>query len=537
MTGGGVNLVVISILSVFFIVDKLVFFPDLGSLNRNGWIGIFYSALPWILLGMIPLWTLGSRSRFVYWAFFPVAILFECVEWFTRINFNMALTGSWLGIFMASSPAEMKWFVGQYLSFKTLLVFLAIAALVAFVCWCVSSVRRARVSRLSLVAAGFAALLFVYGTNMPYGNFYETTRSLPAVHLVPSTACNFLLQRNLGRMKAHPQLPATIQRASANTNGTVTGVFVLGESDTRSHWELYGYPRATTPVLSSLRGELTVFSDLVTTDGATSDAMRSLFLTRTVERRSDVRYSIPQALRAAGIGAALYSRQSRWDGFDSDESYSFAGCDPFRIMGECGETNAYDSVLLKYLDADLAEAAGDRVVFLHLIGSHGDCRNNYPWKDLPFGADADKAAAMASRKPTIDDYDNSIWHTDKVLGEVIRRVRALRRPAWVIYLPDHGETPSSKSWRTATDLDLWNIPFVVWTSPEFNASYPERVAALRRAKDKPLQSDQLIYGLLRFMGVEGLGVSSSEDFLSDRFLPRRPRRIQGGDVVYPGDVR
>ena len=523
-------------LFVFFLFDKLVFFDTPKAINLNGWIGLFYSMIPWVLAGMIPLWVLGRHARFVYWVLAPIAILLECVEWFARLNFHMALTGSWLGIFMASSPAEMKWFIGQYLSLMAVFCFLGIAALIAFACWCVSLAKSSKVTRASLVAAAFSVLLFVYGNRLPYGGFYETTRTFPAIHIIPSTVVNFMTQCNLGRMKIHPQLPATI-RAAASTNEAVTGVFVLGESATRGHWGLYGYPRNTTPEMAALGAELTVFTDLVTTDGATSDAMRSLFTTRTIEKRSDVRYSMPQALRACGFDAAVFSNQWRWDGFDSDESYSFAGCDPFLCMSECGETNGYDSVLLKYLDKSLATTKGSRVVFLHLMGSHGDCRDRYPWENLPFGAETNKPVVMASRKGNIDDYDNSIWYTDKILGEVVRRARALHQPAWVIYVPDHGETPSSKNWRLATDPDLWNIPFVVWTSPEFNAQYPERVAALRRAKDKPLQSDQLLYGLLRFMGVEGLGVSPSEDFLDDAFLPRRPRRVQGGTAVCPGEAR
>ena len=53
-----------------------------------------------------------------------------------------------------------------------------------------------------------------------------------------------------------------------------------------------------------------------------------------------------------------------------------------------------------------------------------------------------------------------------------------------------------------------------------------------RAKDKPLQSDQLLYGLLRFMGVEGLGNAPEEDFLSDAFKPRNPRLILSGSAAY-----
>ncbi len=531
----GANIVMFGIVFTFLFFDRFVYFTTPRGHVRES-LGVARFILPWALIGMTPLWLMGRHSRFVYWIVAPVAIVFECAEWVARLDFKMNLTGSWLGIVMDSSSDELRCFFGEYATFKVALCSLGVLVLIAFVCWCISLVRFAKVSKLSLVAAGFSLLVFVYAFNLPRARLYGKTRPLPAVHLIPSTVHNFTSLRRFAQMKASPRLPLAI-RAVASTNEAVTGVFVVGESATRTHWGLYGYPRDTTPEMSARRAELVVFSDLVTPDGRTNEALVSLFTTRTLEDQSDVRYTMPQALRVCGFDVALYANQRRWDGFESSETYAFAGCEPALCMNECGETNLYDNVLLKHLDKSLASTSGPRVVFLHLIGSHNVYRTRYPEsEDLPFGAKADDDVRDVLQK-TINEYDNSIWYTDKILGEIVRRVRALHKPAWVVYVSDHGETPSSAHWRTMTDLDLWEVPFVVWTSPEFNAQYPERVEALRRAKDKPLQTDQLLPGLLRFMGVEGLGAAPREDFLDDAFRPRRPRRIQEARIPYLGDVK
>ena len=532
----GANVAMFGIVFTFLFFDRFVYFWTPRAHIRES-LDVARFILPWALVGMLPLWLMGRHARFVYWAVAPVAIVLECVEWVARLNFKMNLTGSWLGIVMNSSQEEMKCFFGEYATFKGALCVLGALVLIAFACWCISLVRFAKVSKTSLVAAFLSSLVFVYAFNLPKENLYKKTRCLPAVHLIPSTVHNFTSFRQFAQMKASPRLPPAI-RAVRSTNEAVTGVFVVGESATRTHWGLYGYPRDTTPEMSALRGELVVFSDFVTPDGRTNEAIISLFTTRTLEDPSDVRYALPQALRVCGFDAALYSNQRRWDGFESSGTYAFAGCDPVLFRSKFDDTNSYDDGLLKHLDKSLASTSGPRVVFLHLLGSHNVYRDRYPKsEDLPFGAKTDAAAGRDKRQTTIDEYDNSIWYTDKILGEIVRRMRALHKPAWVVYVSDHGETPSAKHWRTMTDLDLWEVPFVVWTSPEFNAQYPARVEALRRAQDKPLQTDQLLPGLLRFMGVEGLGVAPSADFLEDAFQPRRPRRIQEERIPYPGDVK
>ena len=102
----------------------------------------------------------------------------------------------------------------------------------------------------------------------------------------------------------------------------------------------------------------------------------------------------------------------------------------------------------------------------------------------------------------------------------------------MIYISDHGETPSSKSWRTTTDKDLWEVPMIVWLSEEYKIARPDVWEALRAATDKPLQSDQLLAGFLHVAGIQGCGVRTPEDFLSPDFKLRYPRKIENGRRDY-----
>ena len=527
------------VLLAWVMADRLISYEKVSTISPFGWIDIIKNILPWVVVGLLPLWALGRRSFFVYAILGAVSILLEFVQWFVQSNFYMTLTGSWVGILVLSSPGEAMQFFRQYAGVIVLSCLLPTAISFAGFLFVISLARRTSVTRTTLACAVFGCAVFLYGTGFPssggdpFRGFVTAAQGQRAIYCVLDSVRNGLLMRRLSHMAKEPTLPPTLHAAD---DRDVVGVFVLGESATRNHWGLYGYPRDTTPQLSAIRDELAVFNDLAATDSSTGEAMRSLFSTRTLEKHGDVRYVMPQALAKCGFSVSLYSNQERWNSCGSDESFSFAGCNPFLVMWEQGETNRYDEVLIPYLKCALTNAIRRQVVFLHFAGSHMPVVDKYPSGIAPFEVRTNDSAT-ARHGLSVDAYDNSIWYTDHLLGEIVRKLKALNKPTWMVYISDHGETPSAKSWRTATDLDLWEVPFVVWTSESFNAAFPERVAALRRAQSKPLQSDQLLYGLLRFMGVEGLGITPQEDFLDDTFKPRRPRLIQSGQVPYPERAR
>ena len=91
-----------------------------------------------------------------------------------------------------------------------------------------------------------------------------------------------------------------------------------------------------------------------------------------------------------------------------------------------------------------------------------------------------------------DLYDNSIAFTDLLLGQAIAMVKPLHRPSFLVYLSDHGETPSSPHWRDASSPDLLAVPLIVWFSPEYRARYPETVAAVSSLADEPRELDRLL---------------------------------------------
>jgi len=525
----------ISVLSIGFVMlllmaaDKMLLVQNITSVNFNWWLGFLYELLPWVLATLVPLLLLGRLSVWGYVIAVPVYFFLECIEWFVHLNFGMVLDGDWVGIILGSSRREFLWFVEQYLTVRTFCV----VAILGLMTW--GLIRILRLARnihagaMTVCCALLSACVFVYATPVRQRGA-KVFNSLSPVNLVVDSVLNCKAYVRLSKMKKSPRIPETVHLQEGMDD--VIGVFVLGESATRNHWGLYGYGRDTTPNAVRRKSELVVFSDLVTPGWCTSETMRYLLTTRTIEDNDDFRFTLPQVLRRAGYGVSLFTNQERWGEFEGDESFVFAGCDPLTFMGERGETNRYDEVLLKYVDGAINARVARQIVFVHLIGSHFPCDVYYPHAHAPFVPENVDNYSKLDTRLMQNHYDNSISYTDSVIEGAITALEKTGRPCWMIYLSDHGETPSSKRWRAYADRDYWEVPFIVWLSEEFREKYPDKVKRLENARGKPLQSDQLMYGLLEFAGVEGLGALPEKNFMDDGFKPRKPRMILSGNDVY-----
>jgi len=455
--------------------------------------------LPFALIAIVPIGVLGRHSRWLYMPLFSLLAVLELAEWFYYVNFNQRMGGEIIGVLFGSSMTEALSFVREYshpvvlMSFACVICGLAAYRVSKRLERFVISKKGMAFSLVGVVIAGVMLL------TAPSAALPDWRARFPVFNLIIDFKMRHRVFEQLIAMKRHPRLPSALRMD--NERGAVTGVFVIGESSTRNRWGLYGYATNTTPNLCARKGEVVVFKDVQGVDCYTWLSMIYLTTTKTHERRKDCRYSLSQALTAAGCRASLHSNQYHWGLACGEDSFIFAGCNPVTYLDDSGRERHYDGELLGYMKTDLWSRSGNQVVFLHTVGSHFNPRDMYPHGMAPFA----------------DHYDNSVWYTDYILERIIRELESHGGASWMIYISDHGETPSSGHWRDPSDRDLWEIPFVIWTSKEFRDAYPERIRLLESAKSKPLRIDWLQLGLLRFMGVVGLNEDPKNDFLDDGF--------------------
>ena len=251
-------------------------------------------------------------------------------------------------------------------------------------------------------------------------------------------------------------------------NDKAVVVLVIGESARKANFQLYGYQRATNPLLSK-RKDLKVYE-------TTSCATYTTAGTKAIlePQNSDDLYELLPNY-AFRMGADVSWRTSNW------------GEPPIHIgeyltneaLGEKypGENIYYDAILLKDLRQRIESSQKNKVlIVLHTSTSHGPkYADKYPQEFevyKPVARNVEEGEKNVGW--LVNAYDNTIRYTDFLLNSLIDTLQTMED--WkraMIFISDHGESlGENKVFMHGLPMKLapkvqYEIPFLVWTSEHF----------------------------------------------------------------------
>lgn len=479
-----------------------------------------------------------GKWRILFLPFFVYVYLIELTEHWLLVKFRTYFTGDLLLMAMNSSWEEIRVFVSDSFSWSLFFVLLVVAIVGYFI---------ARVLFAGKIGTGLRTRMLIFGICwFPFVAFnclLLNPRNIPMqmmfVFVVTDTIKSLRINGEIYAACKRPN-PIGDVHLSSVASGYPVGVIMIGESMTRNNLGIYGYARNTTPEMKDIKdGELFVFTDLLGAWSNTQGALRHL-LTEFELGGGTAECALPYVCRQAGYECALLSNQNHWGAYDTIDTLLFSACEDATWIRELKTGH-------KLYDIDMVPMVKDKIIsctnrpflcFMHLAGSHNPF-NVYPKEFNVFKTDfVDECNdhLTGSKRASYNDYDNTIRHADATFGGVVRVLKETRRPAFVILVSDHGESPRAGKWRVGTHKDLWEIPMVVWVSEEYKKAYPEAVKNLRGAVGQKLQQDQLFVGMLSLAQIVGYSRYSEErDFLSSKFKARKIRMVQNGKVPYEGD--
>jgi lipid A ethanolaminephosphotransferase len=290
-------------------------------------------------------------------------------------------------------------------------------------------------------------------------------------------------------------------------------VLVIGETARAANFSLLGYPRNTTPVLAKL--DVMAFSNVTACGTSTEVSVPCMFSPfgreDYDERRIRNSEGLLNVLARAGYVVKWIDNQSGCKGVCQGAGIEYRKVDARGAPDLCEGGECRDGVLVRALQAELADVTRDTVIVLHMLGNHGPAYfRRYPPAFRRFMPDCATAELRnCSREEIVNAYDNAIAYTDYVLASVVTTLRdATALDTAMLYVSDHGESlgenglylhglPYSIAPSTQT-----HVPMITWLSPGFSMQASVDSRCLRGKAAAPLSHDNLFHSVLGLMDVE-----------------------------------
>lgn len=316
--------------------------------------------------------------------------------------------------------------------------------------------------------------------------------------------------------------------AQAQTKPTLL-VFVMGETARSQNYQLNGYERATNPYTSQF--DVISFQDVSSCGTATAVSVPCLFsnLTRSNFERSvaDNQDNVLDILNRAGV--SLLWKEN--DGGDKGVARNIPSMtvDRSRKDAMCNGSTCFDMALLENFDQEVASMQGNRMIALHLIGSHGPTYfQRYPKEHAVFMPDCPRAdIENCSVEQITNSYDNTIRYSDYVIGQAIEKLQSLEDQfnTALIYVSDHGESLGENGlflhgmpYSLAPEYQT-KVPLMLWMSPGFKEAKKVNDACLKAAAQQTemYSHDNIFHSLLGIMDIQ----TNEYDATLDLFNPCR----------------
>ena len=459
---------------------------------------------------LFPRWTkpLAAVIGLVLWAASLVGLSYFGI-------YHQEFSQSVIFVMFESNTAEASEYFSQYFN-PWMTLGLVLYSLVAILLW-----RRLRRStcRASAPAGGGAAdrrdhrLSVLQATGQPGPTLRRSPGQGPGAHgtggalaiadrlpaIPPATG------QHAGAVAKNAALPPLKNLVDANGDTPRTLVLVIGESTSRKHMSLYGYPRETTPQLDALKAanrNLTVFNNVVASRPYTIEVLQQV-LTFADQEHPD-RFltdpSLMNLMKQAGYKTFWITNQQTMTKRNTMLTTFAQQTDAQFYLNNQRSQNAsqLDGAVLAPFAKVLDDPAPKKFIVVHLLGTHMNYKYRYPADYARFVDRQGAPAALSDDQVEVyNSYDNAVLYNDYVVSSLIKGFANSDPNGFLVYLSDHGEevfdeAPHDRLGRNEGDptRGMYTVPFLVWTSPSWQQTHPRDLQAL---VDRRYSSEDLIH--------------------------------------------
>lgn len=382
-------------------------------------------------------------------------------------------------------------------------------------------------------------------TEPDHGEFY-----LPIYRLAFSVYSNHLASQQVDKCVAASK--RVVVDSCSFRSPTI--VLIIGESYSKAHCQLYGYPQKDTPRQRRLErgGWLTKFNDVVSCWNLTSFVFKNVLSMHVVGEKGEwCDYPLfPELFRKAGYQVTFLTNQFLLAA--GQAVYDFSGGfflnDPVLSKAQFDLRNTslhrFDEGLLSDYDNFLNEGKinlkGNNLIIFHLIGQHVSYNTRYPkdrakWHANDYKELRPDIAGDHYRRRMIAAYDNACLYNDSIVTQIVKRFED--KDAIVVYMPDHGEEifePGRdiicRNHSATVDWPLahyeFEVPFWIWCSRKYAHREPEVFKAIKDAKNRRFMTDALPHMMVWLAGISSKDYNDKYNLLSPNYDESRPRVLK-----------
>lgn len=462
-----------------------------------------------IFKGLMILLTLLGATSLVVWLYYGIAMTPDMVRNFLATDFHEA-SGYW------------SWSLALNFILITLPGLLLINRL--------RSSRRpeSKLKRLGICVVTLLCGVFVLFIQLqPFSALMRGDKSLrylfAPVNIVYSASSTLLRDQNPEKVKK--VIVDASPKAFFTSDQPTLFVILIGETARSANWQLANYEKATNPELSKLN---IVNIPKVQACGTSTDVSLPCMLSRVGRRDYDrkrilTEESLPSLLYRAGFSVTWIDNQSGCKGT----------CDGVRAIKPtpdplyCRAGSCMDGVFTRSVDEAIDALKNQRhaVLFLHMMGSHGPAYYKRSTEsEKVFGKECtDPSFKSCSKESIRAAYDSSIRYTDRVVSELIRKLKNRDNiNTALIYVSDHGESLGENGlylhgapYYIAPD-EQKVVPMVMWFSESFKKNYAINTQVIEENSRRSVTHDHLYHTILGLLNVRSSTYDSQWDLSAEQ---------------------
>lgn len=273
-------------------------------------------------------------------------------------------------------------------------------------------------------------------------------------------------------------------------------IVLIGESSRKRNWSLYGFNKETNPLLSK-RKDLIIFNNMISPATQTITSLREIFMFPWKTKR---KYNLIDILKHDHQKTYWLSNQAKFGIYDTPISTMVKNVDEHHYINSGMRSYSFDENLFPTFKKILKDKAKNKVIFVHLMGSHAEYKRRYPKSFNKFKGHEKKSHLIA-------EYNNSLLYSDYIINKFINLAKDEDIVSSVVYFSDHGEVLydgedklTGHGFPRVRTHEI-EVPFLFWFSDHYKKQYKFIHPLLNSHRNTPLSLNQFSSLFTKIIGL------------------------------------